>query len=96
MVKLKVELDTLVKDDWYPVLIIDGFQDMKSAMQCEWRLKKSKKKYFRRIKYLNDFLTNNNRWTSKYDLIQNQNLTYYLDLDYTDNFNYPTKELYMK
>ena len=24
---------------WYPVLIIDGFIDMKSAMQCEWRLK---------------------------------------------------------
>ena len=39
---------------------------------------------------------NNNRWTSKSDLIQNQNLTYYLDLDYTDKFNYPTKELYMK
>ena len=30
---------TSKRTDWYPVLIIDGFQDMKSAMQCEWRLK---------------------------------------------------------
>ena len=27
------------RQGWYPVLIIDGFTDMKSAMQCEWRLK---------------------------------------------------------
>ena len=87
---------TSKRDQWYPVLIIDGFKDMKSAMQCEWRLKRGKKGVLGRIKYLNDFLKNNNRWTSKSDLIQNQNLTYYLDLDYTDIFNYPTKELYMK
>ena len=30
---------TSKRTDWYPVLIIDGFEDMKSAMQCEWRLK---------------------------------------------------------
>lgn len=30
---------TSKRKGWYPVLIIDGFQDMKSAMQCEWRLK---------------------------------------------------------
>ena len=30
---------TSKRKNWYPVLIIDGFQDMKSAMQCEWRLK---------------------------------------------------------
>ena len=30
---------TSKRDSWYPVLIIDGFTDMKSAMQCEWRLK---------------------------------------------------------
>jgi len=30
---------TSKKKGWYPVLIIDGFKDMKSAMQCEWRLK---------------------------------------------------------
>ena len=30
---------TSKRQGWYPVLIIDGFLDMKSAMQCEWRLK---------------------------------------------------------
>ena len=82
--------------EWYPVLIIDGFLDMKSAMQCEWRLKRGKKGVLGRIKYLNDFLTNNERWTSKSDIIKDQKLTYYLDTEYTDIFNYPTKELYMK
>ena len=87
---------TSKRDQWYPVLIIDGFQDMKSAMQCEWRLKRGKKGVMGRIKYLNYFLTNNERWTSKSNIIKEQNLTYYLDTDYIDNFNYPTKELYMK
>ena len=84
------------RQGWYPVLIIDGFTDMKSAMQCEWRLKRGKKGVSGRIKYLNDFLTNNEHWTSKSDIIKEQNLTYYLDTDYIDNFSYPTKELYMK
>ena len=87
---------TSKRKDWYPVLIIDGFIDMKSAMQCEWRLKRGKKGVSGRIKYLNDFLANNQRWTSKSDIIKEQNLTYYLDTDYTDNFSYSTKELYMK
>ena len=30
---------TSKRKGWYPVLIIDGFSDMRSAMQCEWRLK---------------------------------------------------------
>ena len=30
---------TSKRKEWYPVMIIDGFQNMKSAMQCEWRLK---------------------------------------------------------
>ena len=84
------------RQGWYPVIIIDGFQDMKSAMQCEWRLKRGKKGVSGRIKYINEYLSNNERWTSKSDIIKEQNLTYYLDIDYTDNFSYPTKELYMK
>ena len=61
---------------WYPVLIIDGFSDMRSAMQCEWRLKRGKKGVLGRIKYLNDFLTNNECWTSKSVNIKDQNLIY--------------------
>lgn len=81
---------------WYPVMIIDGFQDMKSAMQCEWRLKRGKKGVNGRIKYLNKFLKNNERWTSKSDNIKDQKLTYYLDKDYVNIFDFPNKELYMK
>ena len=87
---------TSKRKEWYPVLIIDGFSDMRSAMQCEWRLKRGKKGVLGRIKYLNDFLMNNECWTSKSVKIKDQNLTYYLDKDYVNNFNLPTKELYMK
>jgi len=87
---------TSKRKGWYPVLIIDGFQDMKSAMQCEWRLKRGKKGVIGRIKYLNDFLKNNEHWTSKSDKIKDQKLNYYLDKDYVNIFDYPNKELYMK
>jgi predicted GIY-YIG superfamily endonuclease len=87
---------TSKRKGWYPVIIIDGFQDMKSAMQCEWRLKRGKKGVIGRIKYLNDFLKNHECWTSKSDKIKDQNLTYYLDKDYVNIFDYPNKELYMK
>jgi len=87
---------TSKKKGWYPVLIIDGFLDMRSAMQCEWRLKRGKKGVIGRIKYLNNFLTNNERWTSKSDIIKKQNLTYYLDREYLTIFSFPSKELYMK
>ena len=87
---------TSKRKGWYPVLIIDGFSDMRSAMQCEWRLKRGKKGVTGRIKYLNDFLMNNECWTSKSNKIKDQNLIYYLDKDYLNNFSYPTKELYMK
>ena len=50
---------TSKRDSWYPVLIIDGFQDIKSAMQCEWRLKRGKKGVEGRIRYLNEYLSNN-------------------------------------
>ena len=52
---------TSKRDSWYPVLIIDGFQDMKSAMQCEWRLKRGKKGVLGRIKYLNEQHTRYNK-----------------------------------
>ena len=87
---------TSKRDSWYPVLIIDGFQDMKSAMQCEWRLKRGKKGVEGRIRYLNDYLSKNDKWTSKSDIIKNQNLTYYIDDDYKNELYCDTKELYWK
>ena len=87
---------TSKRDSWYPVLIIDGFQDMKSAMQCEWRLKRGKKGVEGRIRYLNDYLSKNDKWTSKSDTIKNQNLKYYIVDDYKNELSCDTKELYWK
>jgi len=98
---------TSKRDSWYPVLIIDGFTDMKSAMQCEWRLKRGKKGVKGRIKYLSKYLYQENiikgtpeipifekrKWTTKCEKsIYDQNLTFYLDDDFLEYFNeYPHK-----
>ena len=58
---------TSKKKGWYPVLIIDGFQDMKSAMQCEWRLKRARG-YLNRIKYI-DYIFNNEEKFTKNGII---------------------------
>jgi putative endonuclease len=84
--------------DWYPILIIDGFETMKEAMQCEWKLKHNKK--FRgphkRIEYTN-MMIKEDKWTSKSPEIKNQNLTVYIDDEYNYLFkDYPTKQLYWK
>ena len=89
---------TKKKKDWYPILIIDGFETMKEAMQCEWRLKHNKK--FRgshkRIKYAN-MMIQNEKWTSKSPKIKDQKLTVYIDDEYSYLFNnYPYKQLYWK
>ena len=35
---------TSKREEWYPICIIDGFETMKEAMQCEWAVKHKKKK----------------------------------------------------
>jgi len=90
---------TKKRNFWYPICIIDGFETMKEAMQCEWRLKRGKGGPRGRINYLNDFIKNNEKWTSKSPDIKIQNLTYYIDNDYKEVFiknNYDFKELYWK
>ena len=82
---------------WYPICIIDGFETMKEAMQCEWRLKRGKGGPRGRINYLNDFIKNNKKWTSKSPDIKIQKLTYYIDNEFIKNFNnLDFKELYWK
>ena len=78
------------------MLIIDGFTDMKSAMQCEWRVKRGKGGPSGRIKYLSDYLINNESWTSKSNSFKNQNLIYYIDNDYKNLFNHESNELYWR
>ena len=86
---------TKKRTSWYPICIIDGFETMKEAMQCEWRLKRGKGGPQGRINYLNDYKQNNDKWTSKSPFIKDQNLTIYLDQEFIMN-NLVTKELYWK
>ncbi len=84
--------------DWYPILIIDGFETMKEAMQCEWKLKHNKK--FRgpskRVEYAH-LMIQKDVWTSKSPKIKDQNLQVYIDKEYESIFKeYPTKELCWK
>ena len=90
---------TKKRNFWYPICIIDGFETMKEAMQCEWRLKRGKGGPYGRINYLNNFIMNHDKWTSKSPVIKTQNLIYYIDNDFKEVFiknNINFKELYWK
>ena len=92
---------TKKREFWYPVCIIDGFKDRKSACQCEWRLKRGKKGAYGRINYLSNFICDNQKWTQKSDDILSQNLTFYIDSQFITHFykythNFLGKELYWK
>tara|TARA_Y100001958_G_C21214817_1_gene540296 strand:+ start:827 stop:1231 length:405 start_codon:yes stop_codon:yes gene_type:complete len=96
---------TSKSNNWYPICIIDGFKDIKSACQCEWRLKQSYKNNFRgvkgRINYLSKFISENTKWTMKSELIKEQYLQFYIDEEFINNFNkfqhdFKHKELYWK
>ena len=86
---------TKKRSSWYPICIIDGFETMKEAMQCEWRVKRGKGGPKGRINYLNDYKQNNEKWTSKSPFIKDQNLTIYLDQEFIMN-GLEVKELYWK
>lgn len=90
------------RSEWYPICIIDGFQTMKEALQCEWSLKHYMKKKFKgptgRIQRLSA-LFKRGIWTSKSPFINQQNLTIYIDEDFTNYLIgsiFPVKELYWK
>ena len=92
---------TKKKEFWYPVCIIDGFKDKKSACQCEWRIKRGKNGPNGRINYLSNYLLMNQKWTQKSDTILSQNLNFYIDNQFVEifneyNHNFQTKELYWK
>lgn len=94
---------TKKRDYWYPICIIDGFPDKKSACQCEWRLKHSKpfKGPLGRIEFLSKYIVKNSHWTSKSSEIKKQNLTIYIDSDFrtilNEDLNFiRIKELYWK
>jgi predicted GIY-YIG superfamily endonuclease len=84
------------KKDWNPILIIDGFTNKSEAMQCEWAFKNRRGNNLKgidgRIKHLQTLL-NKNKWTSKSDLIENQNLKIYILNNYKKMINIKTYEL---
>ena len=90
---------TKKSNNWYPICIIDGFDTMVEALQCEWAVKHSKK--FKgpigRIQHLSNLLEKET-WTSKSPKIKNQNLTIYIDSEFTEflETGIITKELYWK
>lgn len=99
---------TKKKKNWYPICIIDGFPDMRSACQCEWRLKHlAKRGTIRnvndRMSHLSNFISDKDKkWTSRcLNNIQTQNLTFYIDDEYVKDFlrydhKYIHKQLYWK
>ena len=93
---------TKKRASWYPICIVDGFETMKEAMQCEWRLKRGKGGPHGRINYLSQYILNNQVWTSKSPEINKQNLTLYIDHGFIKNYNklndvkFKRKELYWK
>lgn len=80
-------------ENWSPICIIDGFETKSEAMQCEWKLKRTKG-YYNRIKNLSSILENDQKWTSKSPLISSQKLTVYVIDKYKDIFKIKTRELY--
>ena len=80
-------------ENWSPICIIDGFETKSEAMQCEWKLKRTKG-YYNRIKNLSSILENDQKWTSKSPLISSQKLTVYVIDKYKDIFKIKTRELF--
>jgi len=93
---------TKKRTSWYPICIIDGFETMKEAMQCEWRLKRGKGGPRGRVNYLSQYILEHESWTSKSPKILDQPLTIYLDQEFIKNYdkqndlNFMRKELYWK
>tara|TARA_B100000427_G_C15297609_1_gene502585 strand:+ start:170 stop:589 length:420 start_codon:yes stop_codon:yes gene_type:complete len=101
---------TSKSENWYPICIIDGFKDKRSACQCEWRLKHGRTGKLRgangRISYLSKFISQKSllgdiKWTQKSEPLKDQNLVFYLDdefinIFYNYNHSFKHKELYWK
>ena len=94
---------TSKRENWYPICIIDGFDTLKEACQCEWAVKHGLKKSNlngprRRIANLNRLVTKS-QWTSRSPFLKDQSLTIYIDDDYKNQLSttiFPIKELYWK
>jgi predicted GIY-YIG superfamily endonuclease len=87
---------TSLGGEWYPILIIDGFESKREAMQCEWKLKR-KRGVCGRILWAHELLTKHSRWTYRSPEIKSQGVTVYIDHEFSEYFkDYFTRELYWR
>ena len=86
---------TKQKCNWSPICIIDGFESMSEAMQCEWSIKHNKKSKGDkgRIQHLNNLLKRD-RWTNQAPLMKEQDIKIYIKDEYKELLDIDTKELY--
>ena len=84
---------TKKSDNWYPICIIDGFETMKEALQCEWKLKRVRG-YINRLKNVNYHMTSVDKWTKNSPEIKLQNLNVYVHDDYKYLFSIDIRQLY--
>ena len=88
---------TKKRQDWNPILMIDGFKNKQQAMQCEWALKRRNKQNISGIigRFIQlQCLWNRNRWTSKSPLISDQMIHIYVEKKYKHLLTIDTQELY--
>ena len=81
------------KTNWLPICIIDGFQSMSEAMQCEWKCKRAKG-YLNRVKNVSYLMEHSERWTKNSPLIKDQDLKIYLKNEFKKFFKIETGELF--
>ena len=79
------------RHDWTPLCIIDGFPTKSQAMQCEWKLKRSRG-YLNRVNFISYMMTQS-KWTKSSPFIKDQPLQVYVVPEYKQFFSIPTKEL---
>ena len=82
--------------EWYPICIIDGFDTMKEAMQCEWRVKRQRG-YVKRLRGIQELLQSQGQWTKSSPKISEQHLQVYIDDEFKNLFTGVSyRQLYWK
>jgi putative endonuclease len=88
---------TKKRQDWNPIVMIDGFKNKQEAMQCEWALKRRNKNNISGIlgRFIQlQYLWNRNQWTSKSPLVSDQTIHIYVEKKYKHLLTIDTQDLY--
>ena len=88
---------TKKRQDWNPIVMIDGFKNKQEAIQCEWALKRRNKNNISGIlgRFIQlQYLWNRNQWTSKSPLVSDQTIHIYVEKKYKHLLTIDTQDLY--